>query len=69
MSDKIQRAYTNIDLYMAKKGIKTDKELAEMLDLTQSELSHRLRGDISFKTLKRCAALFNVSLKDMLRDD
>jgi len=69
MSDKIQRAYTNIDLYMAKKGIKTDKELAKKLGLTQSKLSHRLRGKISLDTLGRCATLFNVSLKDMLRDD
>jgi len=69
MTTKRQRAYTNIDFYMAENNIKTDKELAKKLGLTQSKLSHRLRGKISLDTLGRCATLFNVSLKDMLRDD
>lgn len=61
------RVYTNIDLFMHKKGISKDKELAKELGWSQQQFSQKISGEISMKTLETIAAFFNVSVKELLR--
>lgn len=63
----MKRAQTNIDLLMHQHGIKTDKDLSNQLGMSQQQLSARLAGDISMKTLEIIANFFKVNVKDLLR--
>jgi len=63
----ITRQDTNIDLLMAKKGIKRDKDLAKLLGISVSLLSKNLRKSITIKTLEPICKVLNVSLKEILK--
>lgn len=63
----MKRAHTNIDLLMHDNGIKTDKEFAEKLGMSQQQLSQRLAGDLSISTLEIIAGYFKISVKELLR--
>lgn len=63
----MKRDQTLIDVFMAQKGIKTDKELAERLGFSQQQLSYRLNGNLSMGTLEKLATYFDTTVKDLLR--
>jgi len=63
----ITRKDTNIDLLMAKKGIKRDKDLARIINVEASLLSKNLRKSITIKTLEPICKALNVSLKEILK--
>lgn len=63
----MKRVHTNIDLLMHENGIKTDKEFAKKLGMSQQQLSQRLAGDLSMSTLEVIADYFKISVKELLR--
>ena len=63
----MKRYQTNIDALMDKNDIKTDKELAEGLGISQQKLSSRLKNNISMNTLEMLAKYFNTSVKELLK--
>lgn len=64
----ITRDNTTINQLKAKHKIKTDKALANAMGITPSNLSNKLRGTISSKTIEELAFFFQVdSVKDMFR--
>jgi DNA-binding Xre family transcriptional regulator len=63
----ITRKDTNIDLLMAERGIKRDKELAELLGISVSLLSKNLSKSVTFKTLGPICKVLNVTLKEILK--
>jgi len=62
----MERNDTRLDILMAEKGIRTDKELAEALGFSQQQLSFRLKK-ISIDTLETLAGFFGTSVKDLLK--
>lgn len=64
----MKRSETTIDILKAKKGIRTDLELAKQLGWSQANLSKKLSGEISLKTLKDLAKFFDVHIKEMFKD-
>jgi len=62
------RSQTNIDIEMAKRGIRTDSELATALGFSQQQLSYRINGKISMDTLERLASFFETTVKKLLKD-
>jgi len=63
----ITRQDTNIDLLMAKKGIKRDKDLAKLLGISVSLLSKNLNKSVTLKTLEPICKVLNVTLKEILK--
>lgn len=61
------RTETNIDVVLAKKGIRKDKELAEKMNITPASLSARLNGKISIGTFERIAIALDCDLLDLLK--
>ena len=63
----MKRHQTNIDAFMDKEGIKTDKDLADGLGMSQQQLSYRLKDKISMDTMERMAIYFKTTVKDLLK--
>jgi len=63
----MKRHETTIDDLMFKNGIRTDKELAEKMGISQQLLSAKVRGSITINTLEEIADYFNVPIKELLR--
>ena len=64
---RITRDDTRLDILMAEHGIKTDTELGEQLGIKPSALSHRLKNEVSIKTLHAIANLFGITIKQLLK--
>lgn len=62
----MERNDTRLDILMAEKGIRTDKELAEALGFSQQQLSFRLKK-VSMATLETLAGFFGTSVRELLK--
>jgi len=63
----MKRNETNINVLLAQKGIETDKQLADMLEMPPANLSARLVGDISMDTLERISKVLGVPVYDLIK--
>jgi DNA-binding Xre family transcriptional regulator len=61
------RSETNIDVVLAKNGIRKDKDLAKLMDISPASLSARLSNNISTKTLEDISKALNVPLIDLIK--
>ena len=66
-SKGITRQDTYIDVKMAEMKIKNDKDLAEIMGVSQQTLSFRLNKKISMDTLIRLSSVFETTIKELLR--
>lgn len=62
----MKREDTYIDVFMAENNIRTDKELANLLNMKQQALSSRLKK-ISLETLELLAEVFEKPVKELLK--
>ena len=68
ISTKMKRKETNIDQLMLDHGIRTDKELADKLNISYSGLSQKINtGKITLKTLNELSEIFEVTVKDLIK--
>jgi transcriptional regulator with XRE-family HTH domain len=65
----MKRSETNINVYLALRGIDTDYRLAEMMGITPGSLSRRLAGDISMDTLEQISNALNVPIYELLKKE
>ena len=63
----MKRNETRIDILMAEHNIRSVKELAGKMNLSQQVLSSRLSGNISLDTIEKISSYFDVPLKEMFR--
>lgn len=61
------RSETNIDVVLAKNGIRKDKDLAGLMGISPASLSARLSNNISTKTLEDISKVLNVPLIDLIK--
>ena len=68
ISTKMKRKETNIDQLMLDHDIRTDKELADKLNISYSGLSQKINtGKITLKTLNELSEIFEVTVKDLIK--
>lgn len=63
----IKREDTKLDILLAERNIKTDKEFCELLKISQQDFSQKINKNISTKTLVKLSDYFGISVKEFLR--
>lgn len=63
----MKREETFLDVVMAENNIRTNKDMAEKLGISQASFSARINGEISMNTLELFSKFFNKPIKELLR--
>lgn len=63
----IKRENTRLDILMAENNIRTDKDLSELLGLSQQNFSQKINNNITTDTLIELSDYFGITVKNFLR--